>query len=110
MDEYYLSKEDWDSVVELGVDQNKDDLVLKKISGATKAALTKKYVIFLTMHNSYQQYALRYNASDHPIPFHKGQNIGKPKKLTTEPLPDLEEVYEVRLSWNLWKTFLMYFL
>lgn len=50
MDGYYLSKEDWDSVVELGVDQNKDDLVLKKISAATKAALTKKYVILLTMY------------------------------------------------------------
>ncbi|KAG6885025.1 hypothetical protein C0993_006441 [Termitomyces sp. T159_Od127] len=78
MDEYYLSKEDWDSVVELGVDQNKDDLVLKKISAATKAALTKKY-----------------NGSEHPIPFHKGQNIGKPKKLAMEPLPDLEDVYDL---------------
>ncbi|KAG6878672.1 hypothetical protein C0992_007686 [Termitomyces sp. T32_za158] len=78
MDEYYLSKEDWDSVVELGVDQNKDDLVLKKISAATKTALTKKY-----------------NSSEHPIPFHKGQNIGKPKKLATEPLPDLEEAYDL---------------
>ncbi|KAH0590125.1 hypothetical protein H2248_000302 [Termitomyces sp. 'cryptogamus'] len=78
MDEYYLSKEDWDSVVELGVDQNKDDLVLKKISAATKTALTKKY-----------------NSSEHPIPFHKGQNVGKPKKLGTEPLPDLEEVYDL---------------
>jgi replication factor C subunit 1 len=42
MDEYYLLREDWDTVVELGVDQNKDDLVLKKISAATKTTLTKK--------------------------------------------------------------------
>lgn len=42
MDEYYLSREDWDTVVELGVDQNKDDLILKKISTATKTTLTKK--------------------------------------------------------------------
>jgi replication factor C subunit 1 len=42
MDEYYLSREDWDTVIELGVDQNKDDLVLKKISAATKTTLTKK--------------------------------------------------------------------
>jgi replication factor C subunit 1 len=42
MDEYYLSREDWDTVVELGVDQNKDDIVLKKISTATKTSLTKK--------------------------------------------------------------------
>ncbi|KAG6830854.1 hypothetical protein H0H87_006914 [Tephrocybe sp. NHM501043] len=78
MDEYYLSKEDWDTVVELGVDQNKDDLVLKKISAATKTALTKKY-----------------NSSEHPIPFHKGQDIGKPKKLAAGPAPDLEEAYEL---------------
>lgn len=44
MDEYYLSKEDWDALVELGLDQNKDELVLKKISAATKAAFTRKYV------------------------------------------------------------------
>jgi replication factor C subunit 1 len=42
MDEYFLSREDWDTVVELGVDQNKDDLILKKISAATKTTLTKK--------------------------------------------------------------------
>lgn len=42
MDEYYLSKEDWDTVVELGLDDHKDDLVLKKISPATKTALTRK--------------------------------------------------------------------
>lgn len=44
MDEYYLSKEDWDTVIELGVDENKDDLILKKISTATKMALTRKYI------------------------------------------------------------------
>lgn len=42
MDEYYLSKDDWDTIIELGVDQNKDDMVMKKISAATKTALTKK--------------------------------------------------------------------
>ncbi len=45
MDEYYLSKEDWDTVVELGVDQNKDDLVLKKIPSAAKTSFTKKCVL-----------------------------------------------------------------
>lgn len=42
MDEYYLSREDWDTIVELGVDQNKDELVLKKISTSTKTSFTKK--------------------------------------------------------------------
>ena len=42
MDEYHLSREDSDTIVELGVDQNKDEAVLKKISAATKTAFTKK--------------------------------------------------------------------
>ena len=42
MDEYYISREDWDTIVELGVDQNKEDVVLKKISAATKTSFTKK--------------------------------------------------------------------
>lgn len=47
MDEYYLSKEEWDTIVELGVDDNKDDIVLKKISTAVKTSFTKKYVCYL---------------------------------------------------------------
>ena len=42
MDEYYLSKEDWDTILELGVDDKKDQIVAKDISTATKTALTKK--------------------------------------------------------------------
>jgi hypothetical protein len=42
MDEYYLSKEDWDTILELGVDDKREQIVAKGISTATKAALTKK--------------------------------------------------------------------
>ncbi|KAF7330940.1 Replication factor C subunit 1 [Mycena venus] len=78
MDEYYLTKEDWDAIVELGVDEKKDDDVLKKISTATKTTLTKKY-----------------NASEHPIPFYKASDLGKaPKKLGGGPAPDIEDVFE----------------
>jgi replication factor C subunit 1 len=36
----------------------------------------------------------RYNASEHPIPFHRAQDLGKiPKKLAGGPAPDLEEAY-----------------
>jgi replication factor C subunit 1 len=41
MDEYYLSREDWDTVVELGVDTHKDDIVTKLIKPATKTSFTK---------------------------------------------------------------------
>ena len=44
MDEYFLSREDWDTIVELGVGDNADALVLKKIPSATKTAFTKKCV------------------------------------------------------------------
>ena len=44
MDDYYLNREDWDALVELGLDEYQEDLVLKKISTATKTAFTRKYV------------------------------------------------------------------
>ncbi|KAJ3561256.1 hypothetical protein NP233_g10305 [Leucocoprinus birnbaumii] len=73
MDEYYLSKDDWDTIVELGIGDHKE----VKISGAVKSSFTKKY-----------------NASEHPIPFHKAQDLGKvPKKLAGGPAPDLEEAF-----------------
>ena len=41
MDEYYLSKEDWDTLVELGVGDRNEGAVLKGIPTATKTAFTK---------------------------------------------------------------------
>jgi replication factor C subunit 1 len=42
MDSYYLSKDDWDSVVELGVGTNNGDDLMKKVPGPVKAAFTRK--------------------------------------------------------------------
>jgi len=42
MDEYYLSREDWDTIIELGVDGHKDDVVSKLIKTATKTSFTRK--------------------------------------------------------------------
>ncbi len=81
MDDYYISREDWDTMVELGLGEQKGEVVLKKIATTTKTALTR-----------------RYNSQDHPIPFHKAQDQGKiPKKLASGPAPDLEEAFDVRL-------------
>lgn len=44
MDEYFLSKDEWDTLVELGVGSHKDELVLKKVVTATKTSFTKKCV------------------------------------------------------------------
>lgn len=97
MDEYFLSKDEWDTLVELGVGGHKDEGVLKRIPTATKTSFTKKCVtadvprLSLTMLIS-----PRYNSKDHPVPFHKAQDLGKlPKKLAAEPAPDLEEAYDV---------------
>lgn len=43
MDEYYLDKSDWDTMVELGVGDRKDEVILKTIPTATKTAFTKSY-------------------------------------------------------------------
>ena len=43
MGEYYISREDWYTTVELGLRKQKDGVVLKKKTTATKTALTRKY-------------------------------------------------------------------
>lgn len=54
MDEYYIAREDWDTVVELGVGDRKDESVLKKISTATKTSLTRKLVHFRNSNGTWE--------------------------------------------------------
>jgi replication factor C subunit 1 len=42
MDDYFLGKEDWEAFVELGVDAMKEELIMKKIPSAAKAAFTRQ--------------------------------------------------------------------
>jgi replication factor C subunit 1 len=42
MDHYYLSKDDWDALVELGVGDHKDEVILKQIPTAIKTSFSKK--------------------------------------------------------------------
>lgn len=38
----------------------------------------------------------RYNATEHPIAFHKAHDLGKaPKKLAAGPAPDIEDAFEM---------------
>lgn len=99
MDAYYLSKEDWDAIVELGVGEHKDEKVLKSISTGTKTAFTKRWCLFhLTGYDGLNDH-FRYNAMDHPIAFHKADDLSKaPRKLVAEQLPDLEEAFEVSMT------------
>ncbi|GAA5840576.1 hypothetical protein JCM9279_007370 [Rhodotorula babjevae] len=79
MDEYYLGRDEWDAIVELGVGEGRGmEEVLKKIPSQTKSAFTRKY-----------------NAQDHPIPYHKPEpGKAKAKKLAPQgEAPDLEEAF-----------------
>ncbi|ROW06534.1 hypothetical protein VMCG_04371 [Cytospora schulzeri] len=76
MDSYYLTREDFDAIMELGVGPQHEDLV--KIETLTKTAFTKK---------------LRYNSMSHSVPFMKASNVVAPKKAAKE-VPDLEDAIE----------------
>jgi hypothetical protein len=37
----------------------------------------------------------RYNATDHPIAFHRGNDLGPIKKIAAKDVPDIEEAFDV---------------
>lgn len=74
MDSYFLTKEDWDAIAELGVGpQNFEKIAIPSLS---KSAFTRKY-----------------NAATHPLPFMKAAGSLAPAKKSKEK-PDLEEAIE----------------
>lgn len=97
MDDYFLNREDWDTLVELGVGDHRDEVVLKKISPTTKTTLTKRRVCWTSLLPPPLTAPSRYNAKDHPVAFHKAEDLGKAvKKLALAgPAPDLEEAIDV---------------
>lgn len=79
MDDYFLTKEEWDGMVELGIGDLAAEPLLKQIETKVKTAFTRKY-----------------NTLDHPIPFHKATDIGPLKRMgAAQEKPDLEEAFEV---------------
>ncbi|CAM1504215.1 Fc.00g018060.m01.CDS01 [Cosmosporella sp. VM-42] len=74
MDSYYLTRDDFDAIQELGVGPMNEELV--KIETKTKAAFTRTY-----------------NSMNHPLPFMKASNVIASKKQAKEA-PDLEEAIE----------------
>ncbi|KAK5997024.1 Replication factor C subunit 1 [Cladobotryum mycophilum] len=74
MDSYFLTREDFDAVQELGVGPMAEERV--SIETKTKAAFTRTY-----------------NGMSHPIPFMKASNVVAPKAAAKEA-PDLEEAIE----------------
>ncbi|KAI9889706.1 MAG: hypothetical protein M1814_005005 [Vezdaea aestivalis] len=74
MDSYFLTREDWDAIMELGVGKMDENVV--DIATATKSTFTRLY-----------------NTQNHPMPFIKASTIGAPAK-AVKSKPDLEEAIE----------------
>ncbi|MCJ1280730.1 hypothetical protein MMC26_000047 [Xylographa opegraphella] len=74
MDSYFLTKDDWDSIYELGVGPQREEMV--ELSTAAKTAFTRTY-----------------NKLSHPLPFMKAGGGLAPMKKAKE-VPDLEEAIE----------------
>ncbi|CAG8492742.1 13931_t:CDS:10 [Dentiscutata heterogama] len=75
MDQYYLSKDDWDAIMELSFGGDK---ILKDIDKSVKTAFTKKY-----------------NSSSHPVPFLKASSVKSSKTASADAAPDFEDAIEV---------------
>ncbi|KAI8934563.1 hypothetical protein NX059_008261 [Plenodomus lindquistii] len=74
MDSYFLTKDDFDAIMELGVGPMDQEKV--KIESQAKATFTRLY-----------------NQQSHPLPFMKASSVAAPKKQAKEK-PDLEEALE----------------
>ncbi|KAK2758352.1 hypothetical protein FQN54_004201 [Arachnomyces sp. PD_36] len=74
MDSYFLTREDWDALVELGLGPMDESKV--KLESQTKATFTRLY-----------------NQRSHPLPFIKATSVIAPKKLPKEK-PDLEDAID----------------
>ncbi|KAL8874527.1 MAG: hypothetical protein Q9174_000165 [Haloplaca sp. 1 TL-2023] len=74
MDSYFLTKDDWDAMVELGVGPMHEENV--KLDPQTKSTFTRMY-----------------NQQSHPLPYIKASQVVQPKKVKKD-VPDLEEAIE----------------
>ncbi|KAI5863476.1 replication factor RFC1 C terminal domain-containing protein [Durotheca rogersii] len=74
MDSYFLTREDFDSIKELGIGPQDEELV--NIDTQAKATFTRLY-----------------NTMSHPIPFMKATSVVAPKKAARDK-PDLEEAID----------------
>lgn len=77
MDQYYLSKEDWDAIMEFMIGPDKTDTILKKIPATVKSAFTRKY-----------------NNMTHPVAIYRtGSTTALGGKVSTSK-PDFEDVVD----------------
>lgn len=77
MDSYYLTRDDFDAIVELGVGPM-DESIQAKVETATKATFTRLY-----------------NSQSHPLPFMKASSVSAPiGSKSKKEKPDLEEAVD----------------
>lgn len=74
MDSYFLTREDWDALLELGLGPMDESTV--KLETQTKATFTRIY-----------------NQRTHPMPFMKASSVVAPKNMPKEK-PDIEEAID----------------
>lgn len=93
MDSYFLTRDDFDSIMELGVGPQRQELVT--LETQTKSTFTRLYAILFSFCT--RKILLidsnRYNSRTHPMPFMKASTVVAPAKSTKE-IPDLEEAIE----------------
>ncbi|CAI2041847.1 hypothetical protein SEUBUCD646_0H02540 [Saccharomyces eubayanus] len=78
MDDYYLTKEDWDSIMEFFVGPDVTAAVIKKIPAAVKSGFTRKY-----------------NSMTHPVAIYRtGATIGSGGATASNSTPDFEDVVD----------------
>ncbi|KAF2766041.1 DNA replication factor C, large subunit [Teratosphaeria nubilosa] len=77
MDSYFLTKEDWEAIWELGVGAADWERPENKIESQAKASFTRTY-----------------NQRSHPLPFIKASSVLNSKKAPAKEKPDLEEALE----------------
>lgn len=77
MDQYYLSKDDWDSIMEFMIGPDKTDSILKKIPTAVKSGFTRKY-----------------NAAMHPVSIYKTGSTTAVGGKGPSSTPDFEDIVD----------------
>lgn len=77
MDEYYLTKEDWDNIMDFLIGPDAVDMILKKIPTAVKTAFTRKY-----------------NSTTHPVAIYRTGTTTAASAGVSTAKPDFEDVVD----------------
>lgn len=77
MDDYYVTKDDFDAIMEIGLGINDQSKLLSGVSSATKSDFTRTF-----------------NKSSHPVPFMSNVDVKTAKVAAPHLKPDSEQVVE----------------